>query len=142
MGTFVKLFVLLFGLLTNFLSWLASQVAFLVRHVSFLIFFSKFQARLTSLDMPSMDDSLTGGSFLRFAFINMLLDIVYRSKDPRVILDGLRVVCQDPDLNENSDQIKVIKAIQPHSTVKYKESIDIWICCVQLRRRDGVRQGI
>ena len=83
----------------------------------------KFQARLTSLDMPSMDDSQTGGSFLRFAFINMLLDIVYRSKDPRVILDGLRVVCQDPDLNENSDQIKVIKAIQPHSTVKYKVSI-------------------
>jgi len=81
----------------------------------------EIDARLTSLDMPSMDDSLTGGSFLRFAFINMLLDIVYRSKDPRVILDGLRVVCQDPDLNENSDQIKVIKAIQPHSTVKYKE---------------------
>ena len=77
--------------------------------------------------MPSMDDSQTGGSFLRFAFINMLLDIVYRSKDPRVILDGLRVVCQDPDLNENSDQIKVIKAIQPHSTVKYKVRICIII---------------
>ena len=44
------------------------------------------------------------GSFLRFAFINMLLDIVYRSKDPRCILDGLRVVCQD-DFSEERDQI-------------------------------------
>ena len=50
-------------------------------------------------------------SFLRFAFINMLLDIVYRSKDPRCILDGLRVVCQD-DFSEERDQI-----------AKYKERI-------------------
>ena len=46
-----------------------------------------------------MDEN--GGSFLRFAFINMLLDIVYRSKDPRVILDGLRVVCQDTDFTDS-----------------------------------------
>ena len=56
----------------------------------------KFQARLPSI---SMDEN--GGSFLRFAFINMLLDIVYRSKDPRVILDGLRVVCQDTDFTDS-----------------------------------------
>ena len=35
------------------------------------------------------------GSFLRFAFMNMLLDIVYRSRDPRTILEGLKVVSQD-----------------------------------------------
>ncbi len=34
-------------------------------------------------------------NFLRIAFINMLLDIVYRSKDPDVILDGLRVISRD-----------------------------------------------
>lgn len=51
------------------------------------------------------------GSFLRFAFINMLLDIVYRSQDPRVILDGLRVVCQDNFFHHASDQ----------EIVKYKE---------------------
>ena len=44
------------------------------------------------------------GSFLRFAFINQLLDIVYRSQDPRVILDGLRVVCQD-DFAEEQEKI-------------------------------------
>lgn len=54
-------------------------------------------------------DAGNGGSFLRFAFINMLLDIVYRSQDPRVILDGLRVVCQD----EFSDR--------PEEVMKYKE---------------------
>ena len=50
-------------------------------------------------------------TFLRFAFMNMLLDIVYRSKDPQIILDGLKVVCQD-DFAEDIDQI-----------VRYKERI-------------------
>jgi len=64
--------------------------------------------RLTAIHL---DDSGNGGSFLRFAFINMLLDIVYRSRDPRVILDGLRVVSQDNDFSdERNDQI-----------IKYKE---------------------
>ena len=44
------------------------------------------------------------GTFLRFAFMNMLLDIVYRSRDPRIILDGLKIVCQD-NLAEDVDQI-------------------------------------
>ena len=43
--------------------------------------------------------------------MNMLLDIVYRSKDPQIILDGLKVVCQD-DFAEDIDQI-----------VRYKERI-------------------
>lgn len=51
------------------------------------------------------------GSFLRFAFMNMLLDIVYRSRDPKIILDGLKVVCQD-DFSEDNEQI-----------VRYKERI-------------------
>jgi hypothetical protein len=66
-----------------------------------------------------MDEN--GGSFLRFAFINMLLDIVYRSKDPRVILDGLRVVCQDTDFTDSVASDISLKSIQPQSTVKYKE---------------------
>jgi hypothetical protein len=48
----------------------------------------------------------SGETFLRFAFINMLLDIVYRSRNPRVILDGLKVVCQD---NFAEDQEQVAK---------------------------------
>ena len=43
--------------------------------------------------------------------MNMLLDIVYRSRDPQIILDGLKVVCQD-DFAEDIDQI-----------IKYKERI-------------------
>ena len=43
--------------------------------------------------------------------MNMLLDIVYRSRDPQIILDGLKVVCQD-DFAEDVDQI-----------IKYKERI-------------------
>lgn len=61
---------------------------------------------------PNIEESKSNeGSFLRFAFINMLLDIVYRSQDPRVILDGLRVVCQDNFFHEASDK----------EIVKYKE---------------------
>lgn len=56
------------------------------------------------------------GSFLRFAFINMLLDIVYRSKDPRCILDGLRVVCQD-DFSEERQQIAQYKERMYEETV-------------------------
>jgi len=76
----------------------------------------EIDARLTSIDLEE-----NGGSFLRFAFINMLLDIVYRSKDPRVILDGLRVVCQDTDFSETNGNVISLKSIQPQSTVKYKE---------------------
>jgi len=76
----------------------------------------EIDARLPSI---SMDEN--GGSFLRFAFINMLLDIVYRSKDPRVILDGLRVVCQDTDFTDSVASDISLKSIQPQSTVKYKE---------------------
>ena len=61
------------------------------------------QHRLTDRIVLSND-----GSFLRFAFINQLLDIVYRSKDPRVILDGLRVVCQD-DFSEEREKISQYK---------------------------------
>lgn len=41
------------------------------------------------------DISKHGETFLRFAFINMLLDIVYRSRDPRIIMAGLQIVSQD-----------------------------------------------
>jgi len=48
------------------------------------------------------------GSFLRFAFMNMLLDIVYRSRDPRTILEGLKVVSQD-DFSEKDSRISQYK---------------------------------
>jgi len=75
-----------------------------------IIYLNNNQARRNSLEI---DHRLTDrivlmnnndGSFLRFAFINQLLDIVYRSQDPRVILDGLRVVCQD-DFAEEQEKI-------------------------------------
>ena len=34
-------------------------------------------------------------TFLRIAFINMLLDIVYRCRDPRIILEGFQIVSRD-----------------------------------------------
>lgn len=61
-------------------------------------------------------NQIKSGSFLRFAFINMLLDIVYRSKDPRCILDGLRVVCQD-DFSEERQQIAQYKERMYEETV-------------------------
>lgn len=36
-----------------------------------------------------------GETFLRFAFLNMLLDIILNSKDPRIIIEGLQVISQD-----------------------------------------------
>ncbi|TRY61567.1 hypothetical protein TCAL_05697 [Tigriopus californicus] len=48
---------------------------------------------LAGNNRTSLDDSLK--PFQRIAFINMLLDIVYRSRDPRVILAGLKIVSQD-----------------------------------------------
>ena len=46
----------------------------------------------------------------------MLLKIVYSSKDPRVILDGLRVVCQD-DFSEEREQIQKYKERMYEETV-------------------------
>ena len=37
--------------------------------------------------------------FLRYAFINMLLDIIYRSRDPKAIVEGLEIVAKDPFTN-------------------------------------------
>ena len=45
-------------------------------------------------------------SFLRLAFINMLLDIVYRCRDPDVILEGLRAVSKDTFPGEQSAAYK------------------------------------
>lgn len=45
-------------------------------------------------------------SFLRLAFINMLLDIVYRCRDPEVILEGLRAVSRDTFPGEQSAEYK------------------------------------
>lgn len=39
--------------------------------------------------------SPANADFLRMAFINQLLDIVYRCRDPKIILEGLRVVSRD-----------------------------------------------
>ena len=47
-----------------------------------------------------------GDSFLRLAFINMLLDIVYRCRDPHVILEGLRAVSRDTFPGEQSAAYK------------------------------------
>jgi hypothetical protein len=45
-------------------------------------------------------------SFLRQAFINMLLDIVYHCRDPRVILEGLNAVSRDTFPREQSAAYK------------------------------------
>ena len=34
-------------------------------------------------------------TFLRTAFMNMLLDIVYRSRNPKIILEGLKILSRD-----------------------------------------------
>lgn len=52
--------------------------------------------------------SKPGESFLSFAFLNMLLDIVLRSRDPRIILEGLRVISQ-PNFPSTADQINSYK---------------------------------
>ncbi len=53
----------------------------------------------SSSSSPALVVTATGGAksdtFLRIAFINMLLDIVYRSKDPVAILEGLRIISRD-----------------------------------------------
>ncbi len=46
-----------------------------------------------------------GETFLRFAFINMLLDIVYRSRDPKAILEGLEIVSWDNFPDENGQTL-------------------------------------
>ena len=43
---------------------------------------------------------------MRLAFINMLLDIVYRCRDPDVILEGLRAVSKDTFPGEQSAAYK------------------------------------
>lgn len=48
---------------------------------------------LSGNNRTTLEDSLK--PFQRIAFINMLLDIVYHSRDPRVILAGLKIVSQD-----------------------------------------------
>jgi len=55
-----------------------------------------FRGSIAGVRTPTNEvSSNSNESFLRLAFINMLLDIVYRSRQPRVILDGLRVVSRD-----------------------------------------------
>ncbi len=49
--------------------------------------------------------SKPGESFLSFAFLNMLLDIVLRSRDPRIIIEGLKVISQ-PNFPSTLDQVE------------------------------------
>jgi len=41
-------------------------------------------------------DTKMSETFLRYAFINMLLEIIYRSRDPKAIIEGLEIVAKDP----------------------------------------------
>ena len=45
---------------------------------------------------------------MSFAFLNMLLDIVLKSRDPKIVLEGLKVVA-NPNLPTTSDQISAYK---------------------------------
>ena len=52
--------------------------------------------------MANLTDNKSNETFLRIAFINMLLDIVYRSRDPNVIVEGLKIVSRDTFPDEQS----------------------------------------
>jgi len=63
--------------------------------------------------LASLTGKLTTGdtrmseTFLRYAFINMLLEIIYRSRDPVAIIEGLEIVAKDPTTNvTNNHQLK------------------------------------
>lgn len=69
---------------------------------SFNSFIAEFDCKLPGFDMTipvSLEDNSpqqkNDDSFIRVAFINMLLEIVYKCRDPSVILDGLEVLSQD-----------------------------------------------
>jgi len=53
-------------------------------------------------------DSSAGESFLSFAFLNMLLDIILRSRDPKIVIEGLRIIA-DSNFPGSADQINDYK---------------------------------
>jgi len=54
--------------------------------------------------------NLNGGgeSFLSLAFLNMLLDIILRARDPKIVIEGLKIIA-DPDFPGTVDQINDYK---------------------------------
>ncbi len=63
---------------------------------------SFFDESSQSLCRESCSNSYT---FRRIAFVNMLLDIVRKSRDPRAILEGLKILSKDSFCNDDSEQV-------------------------------------
>ena len=73
----------------------------------------------------SNGDTRMSETFLRYAFINMLLEIIYRSKDPRAIIEGLEIVAKDPFLiSDNSGNRPVDGSGSPESS-QYQNNRDL-----------------
>jgi len=67
------------------------------------------------------DVSISGAeTFLRHAFMNMLLDLVYRSRNPQVLIEGLEIVC---DATRQDDATRKYDA-NPHSTQEMSPNIE------------------
>lgn len=88
--------------------------------------------------LASLTGKLTTGdtrmseTFLRYAFINMLLEIIYRSRDPVAIIEGLEIVAKDPTTNvTNNNQLepKIPKSgpekVGPIPQNEFKNSVEV-----------------
>merc|ERR1719351_616598 len=88
--------------------------------------------------LASLTGKLTTGdtrmseTFLRYAFINMLLEIIYRSRDPVAIIEGLEIVAKDPTTNvTNNHQLKqkLLKSgpekVDPIPQNDFKDSVEV-----------------
>lgn len=88
--------------------------------------------------LASLTGKLTTGdtrmseTFLRYAFINMLLEIIYRSRDPVAIIEGLEIVAKDPTTNvTNNNQLesKIPKSgpekVDPIPQNDFKNSVEV-----------------
>ena len=67
--------------------------------------------RRTAIDQDGRPDT-----FRCQAFVNMILDIIYRSKDPKVLTDGLEVICSAP---ENTTR----PFVEPNHLMAYKDKL-------------------
>lgn len=72
----------------------------------------------------SNGDTRMSETFLRYAFINMLLEIIYRSRDPIAIIEGLEIVAKDPLTNNNVDVDGKSKENSLVSQIAFPEALD------------------